>query len=220
MKSLGHHLSEWIRCNAWNDAVNAVILGLNVVSLNRKQFQHAYLERKFHPLRLLMKFAVMRFCVDVGFWLGHRVLHMPQFYWIHRRHHEHFRPGVPTNFHFAPLDLWIEAVFPITLGLVSLDLLKMPMARFELAAITTYIVWHESGSHCGKALPTVTYFPPLAPLYQLLLGEVDEENVKHHDVHHARLNCNYSIAIWPDIVMGTRVRDHKDQIADKTPRSK
>merc|ERR1712113_700345 len=79
-----------------------------------------------------------------------------------------------------------------------------------MGLVFAYILWHQVGSHCGKALPCVTYFPPLAPLYQLLIGPVDRNNVKHHDIHHARLNCNYSITIWPDVIMGTRLVDHRD----------
>merc|ERR1712087_55990 len=129
---------------------------------------------------------------------------------LHRKHHEHARPSLATNYHFDPIDFYIEAFLPLTAGLVTLDKLNLKPARFEMALMLSYIVWHAVGSHCGKPLPVVTWFPPLAPLYQLAFGA--EHGARHHDVHHARLNCNYSLAVWPDIVMGTRVKHHRDCI--------
>merc|ERR1712118_585627 len=87
--------------------------------------------------------------------------------------------------------------------------LSLQPGRFEQSLILNYIIWHAASGHVGKPLPCVTWFPPLAPLYQLALGPVDRDSIKHHDVHHARLDCNYSISVWPDILMGTRLADHR-----------
>jgi len=123
---------------------------------------------------------------------------------------------VATNFHFHPVDLFIEAVVPMALGRAALQAMTVQLTHFESNLISSYILWHEVGSHCGKPMPCVTYYPPLAPFYQLLLGNIDRNNVKHHDIHHAKLNCNYSISIWPDIVMGTRMVDHRSSVVSDT----
>jgi len=172
-----------------------------------RMFAHANPAKvKISPLGFMVKLAIVRVCVDVGFYLGHRALHHRSLYWVHRYHHSHYKPVIGTNFHFSPLDLLIEASLPVAFGLVTLDAIGLYSTTFEKSLLVGYIGWHEQGSHCAKPLPAVTYFPPFAPLYQLLLGPVDKHNVRHHDVHHSLLNCNYGITIWPDIVMGTRVQ--------------
>lgn len=189
------------------DLFDTTILAAATAMMTRKDFDHAWRNRRFYPLPFLVKLAVYRFFVDIGFWAGHRALHHPKLYWIHRWHHEHYRPTLLTNFHFHPLDLFIEAAFPVALALGALEVLQLTPTRFELNLLVGYGAWQEVGSHCAKPVPTVTYFPPLAPLYRLLLGDVDANMVKHHDLHHNLLNCNYGITIWPDMLMGTRVSD-------------
>mmetsp|Transcript_7715 Transcript_7715/g.14259 ORF Transcript_7715/g.14259 Transcript_7715/m.14259 type:complete len:377 (-) Transcript_7715:31-1161(-) len=202
------YVKEFCTCNVPVDFVNSLMLGSSIAAYSAKKFQSSFISRSFSPSKFLRALAIGRFCVDIGFWAGHRLLHHPKLYFLHRRHHGHHRPALITNFHFAPLDLWVEGVMPMVITLLVLDLLRVGTTRFEANLIVGYLLWHETGSHCGKPLPTVTFFPPLAPLYQLLLGPVDRDNIRHHDVHHARLNGNYGITIWPDIVMGTRLRDH------------
>lgn len=200
-----NYAKGWRSSNLPMDLVNSLAFGASVASLDPAAFQDLFVRNDFSPMAFLAKLWVGRVCVDAGFWAGHRALHHPRLYWLHRKHHEHHRPSLLTNAHFSPLDLWIEGALPLALAMVVLDALRMPLRRFELSLFAAYFAWHESGSHCGKPLPVITYFPPLAPVYQIALGPVDLGNVKHHDLHHALLNCNYGITIWPDIVMGTRV---------------
>merc|ERR1712151_485972 len=60
---------------------------------------------------------------------------------------------------------------------------------------------YEAGSHCGKALPCVSVFPPLSfiPWIDRTFGG----GVAHHHAHHRYVHCNYSIAAWPDRAFGT-----------------
>lgn len=162
---------------------------------------------RISPMLFLLKLFIMRVCVDIGFYTGHRMLHHRSLYWMHRYHHQHYKPMLASSFHFNPLDYITEAGIPVGLGFAALWVLGLQATLFEMNLLTGYISWHLQGSHCAKPLPTVTYFPPLAPLYQLLLGPVDIGNVCHHDLHHARLSCNYGISIWLDILMGTRHED-------------
>lgn len=205
---------EWIRCHMWIDIVNALSVGAQTAALAPNDFFIAQVKRDFSPAKFLLKFAIVRVWSDVGFWLGHRALHHPVLYnRLHRKHHEHSRPSLATNYHFDPIDFWIEAFLPLTAGLITLDKLGLKPVRFEASLMINYIIWHAVGSHSGKALPVVTWFPPLAPLYQLVTGP--EHGARHHDVHHARLNCNYSLSVWPDILFGTRLENHKDPIPGK-----
>eukprot|EP00747_Dinoflagellata_sp_TGD_P170379 gnl/TRDRNA2_/TRDRNA2_201791_c0_seq1.p1 gnl/TRDRNA2_/TRDRNA2_201791_c0~~gnl/TRDRNA2_/TRDRNA2_201791_c0_seq1.p1 ORF type:complete len:373 (+),score=25.11 gnl/TRDRNA2_/TRDRNA2_201791_c0_seq1:61-1179(+) len=205
-QSLGLLIRDYVRTNWLVDAVSTSLKFFIPKMLSRRLVPTS---EKFSPLAFIAKLAVMRVSVDIGFWLGHRALHHRSLYWMHRRHHEHHKPVLATNYHFHPVDLFIEAGFPILLGYTHLLLLGCPSSMLELHLFAGYIGWHEVGSHCGKPVPTISYFPPLAPLYQLILGDVDRNNVQHHDIHHARLNCNYSIVIWPDVVMGTRCSNRK-----------
>lgn len=223
---IGGHRPDWsllryckgfVSCNHPVDLFNSTVLANAIAQLSRGEMQKMFQERTFDPLKFMGKFTVMRLAVDIAFWLGHRALHHPSLYWLHRRHHEHSRPTVATNFNFHPVDLFIEGVIPILMGRIALESVKVPMSRFEANLMSAYVLWHEVGSHCGKPMPCVTYFPPLAPLYQLVLGNVDENNVKHHDIHHARVKGNYSIVVWPDIVMGTRILDHCEKAPEKVP---
>lgn len=83
----------------------------------------------------------------------------------------------------------------------------------------TYMNWYEIGSHSGKPVPTVTYFPPLAPLYNTLLGDVDKRNVEFHERHHNRLDQNYGITQWLDWLLGTHKIQPQSEI-DRTTKQK
>jgi hypothetical protein len=48
---------------------------------------------------------------------------------------------------------------------------------------SAYIVWYEVGSHSGKPVPTVSFFPPLSPLYNAI-WPIDRSNIKFHEVRH------------------------------------
>lgn len=203
--SLAYLVWDFVRSNLGQSVVSVATVSAAVALRGPQAFNQAVpaIDR-IKPMIFLFKLAIMRACVDIGFYFGHRALHHRSLYWIHRYHHQHYRPTLDTNFHFSPLDVFIEAGFPVFLGLSTLEILGFKNSLLEASLLVGFIGWHEQGSHCGKPLPTVTYFPPLAPLYQLILGPVDKDNVRHHDIHHARLNCNYGITIWPDALMGTR----------------
>ena len=91
-------------------------------------------------------------------------------------------------------------------------LLGVDFSPFEFFLIGTYLQWYEIGSHSGKPMPTVTYLPPLAPLYRLLLGDVDARNVAFHQAHHRHRNGNYGITQWLDYALGTALPvDEKEE---------
>lgn len=197
-------VKDYFRSSFLMEFFNALVLAVAATSFTLPKFEKRLPNRNFSALGFLVKFAVVRFLIDVAFYACHRTLHHRNLYWLHRRHHEHFKPTLDTNFHFHPVDIFIEASMPTLLGLGALEVAKVSFSKFEVILLVAYVTWHETGAHCGKPVPTVTYFPPLAPLYRLLLGNIDAHGVQHHDVHHALPNCNYGITIWPDNVFGTR----------------
>ncbi len=87
------------------------------------------------------------------------------------------------------------------LTLAALDFKTCVLDDFLLAA---YMNWYAIGSHSGKPVPTVSYFPPLRPLYQWVLGDVDARNVEFHERHHNKIHQNYGITQWIDMLVGTR----------------
>merc|ERR1712178_525371 len=89
------------------------------------------------------------------------------------------------------------------MGVGVLDALQVKIAGLEECLLATYFQWYEIGSHSGKAVPTVTLFPPLSPFYKWILGDVDKRNIEFHDQHHAQRNCNYGISQWLDHLLGT-----------------
>merc|ERR1711972_991487 len=117
--------------------------------------------------------AVARLVSDAAFYLVHRALHTRLLYRWHKRHHEHTATALLTNFHFSAVDLFLEGAAPLFVGLAALQALGAKVSQAEGILISTYIQWYEIGSHSGKPVPTVTLFPPLAPLYRRLFGNVD-----------------------------------------------
>lgn len=153
----------------------------------------------FRPLRFMFRLAWARVWVDVCFWLFHCVLHWKQVYPMHKKHHEHNRTQHTTNYHFAWYDLIIEGFLPGVASQVAYELTFGPIANAENELIFAFVLWHEISSHAGKALPTMSVFPPLSPFLQ----RWDDWNIWAHEMHHNVLKCNYSISWWFDHVAGT-----------------
>lgn len=198
-------LRRWLRCNF----IANIIAGGLVTLFNRRSKRPAF---SLQPLRFLVKLAISRVVVDLFFYTAHRALHTPMLYKIHKKHHQHIATGLPTNFQFTLLDLLIENFAPLFAAMFTLEVvMKNGCSPLEQGLLVGYIQWYEIGSHSGKPVPTVTYFPPLTLLYRLLLGNVDERNIEFHDKHHAYGNCNYGITQWCDHLFGTS----EDQVLEK-----
>lgn len=134
--------------------------------------------------------------------------HAPSSILVLRRHHEHFKTRIQTNFHFTVIDLFVEGFVPILVGMSVLSGYGVALSLFEASLIAIYINWYEIGSHSGKEMPTVSYFPPLSCLYNILLPllfdiDIDTGNVQFHETHHNLVRCNYGITQWCDILLGT-----------------
>jgi sterol desaturase/sphingolipid hydroxylase (fatty acid hydroxylase superfamily) len=71
----------------------------------------------------------------------------------------------------------------------------------------------EGGSHSGKEIPVVTWFPPLSPIVGYFTG-FDYRLIEYHTRHHQLYNCNYSISPWPDKLMGSYQMEYKTKKTD------
>jgi len=195
--------NEWLRCNLPTHLATASFIGLVLMGAPKDKYERLTKPRRFSLPKFLMKLAFVRLVSDVMFYLVHRALHSKRLYHLHKRHHEHTATALNTNFHFSVPDLFLEGFVPLLSGLAMLGNIGIKSSQLEGSLFTTYIQWYEIGSHSGKPVPTVTLFPPLAPLYRLVLGDVDARNIEFHDKHHVLRNCNYGITQWLDYLLGT-----------------
>jgi sterol desaturase/sphingolipid hydroxylase (fatty acid hydroxylase superfamily) len=198
-------ISDWVGCNFVTHNLIAALLTGCILPVDQETIDNLLKPSEVNLLTMLGKLAIVRVSADISFYVIHRALHSPTLYkWIHSRHHQHFNTRLQTNFHFTVADLFLEAFLPILVGLAVLLALGVEVTLFEFSVISLYIGWYEIGSHSGKPVPTVTYFPPLAVVYNSLLPfDIDANNVQFHETHHNLLRCNYGITQWCDIAMGT-----------------
>mmetsp|Transcript_3600 Transcript_3600/g.5212 ORF Transcript_3600/g.5212 Transcript_3600/m.5212 type:complete len:342 (+) Transcript_3600:1577-2602(+) len=201
-QTLKQVVMDYIRCNLVVNTVTSVFQAFlfRVFRASDNKFVNPVPKEKgFRALRFFFRVAWVRAMVDVGFYVGHYILHMKSMYPIHKKHHEHNKTQLTTNYHFSWQDLMIEGFVPFYMGLLSHEFLFGPIDEPEIAILAVYTFWFEIQSHAGKALPTMSLFPPLAPLLQ----KWDDWNCYFHEIHHNRLKCNFSISPWVDSLVGT-----------------
>ena len=153
----------------------ATAFGLTqLVALERADFDRivALSARPVFPdqaTHLLARLALVRLAVDVAFYLFHYALHTKLLFGpLHRRHHEHRSPHVWTNYHFTAVDLFVEGFAPFGVGLAVLELVGLRCSRLEYLLLLSHIMWYEIGSHAGKPVPVVSYFPPFSLAYNFV----------------------------------------------------
>jgi sterol desaturase/sphingolipid hydroxylase (fatty acid hydroxylase superfamily) len=96
----------------------------------------------YFSLSLCLKIAVFLIISEIGFSLGHIILHsyLP-FY--HRMHHCCIHPSYITNFIFHPFDLMLEFGTPI-LMILSANSILFNDNFAALCAVATLIAWYAS----------------------------------------------------------------------------
>lgn len=200
--TLSGMLYDFLSCNF---VVNLGIGFLDAGVLNsqgEKAKKRGLLNARFRPLLFLFKLFFLRVMTDFLFWAGHYLLHLRACYFIHKRHHEHNNVRLHTNYHFTAPDLAVEAVIPYLSSIITLTLLNPSLfysSRFETNVLGAYVLQLEVASHSGKAIPTMSVFPPLS----LFMREWDDWNSWFHATHHRLLKCNYSITPYWDWLFGT-----------------
>lgn len=201
-------LRSWLQANLPVHLIGGFAFA-KILMLLPDQDYEKLLKSRAAPFRLfpfLGKLFVVRFVADIVFYLVHRALHTKLLYFLHKRHHQHKATGLPTNFHFSTVDLILEGFLPLFSGILAVEQgLGLESSYIEIALFAAYTQWYEIGSHLGKPAPIVSYYPPIAPLYNALLGDIDRNNVQFHETHHNKVRCNYGITQWIDFLFGTAV---------------
>lgn len=194
---------EWIQTSVTASVILAA-LKVHVVPKDASSWTLGGDLKLIRFLPLAAKVAMMRTIVDVLFWVGHYAIHQKEYYYIHKRHHEHNHPHVLTNQHFSLLDLFIEAYIPIIVATGIFQGLGIKLTVLEEALVTGYVISLEAMSHSGKPMPTSSMCAPISFVYNWLMGlDMDRRNVEFHERHHNLLRCNYSITQWMDHLLGT-----------------
>jgi sterol desaturase/sphingolipid hydroxylase (fatty acid hydroxylase superfamily) len=93
--------SDWLSCNFIANLFTSTLSAFAIKSISETVWKNSQVVTPFRPLKFLAKLAIMRFVVDIFFYAGHRLLHTQPFYWLHKRHHQHFATSLSTNFHFS-----------------------------------------------------------------------------------------------------------------------
>lgn len=198
---------DWIRGNAILQIVGGGVLLGFIECLLPQSYADEISTTPFSFTKFLRNYGVFRVIADIVFYCAHRSLHqIPWLYRnIHKRHHEHYTTNLTTNFHFTALDLFLESALPLIAGIGFLrSALGWKMGRYEIHLMLTYVAWHETGTHLGKPLPTISTFPPLSILYTAFTNW-ERDSIEFHEVHHNRRHCNYGITQWIDYLMGSRM---------------
>lgn len=149
---------------------------------------------------LLGTFAAMFVWFEIWFYFTHRLMHLPQFFWIHKRHHESKVTDPWTSLSFSIPERLI-LVFGAT-GLPALATHFLPISGYGILAyfFTNYLLnvyghsnteWISPsalGRRGGQFLNTATY----------------------HALHHARYKGHYGLFTpYLDHLFETRFEDYE-----------
>uniref|UniRef100_A0A7S3LQB6 Fatty acid hydroxylase domain-containing protein n=1 Tax=Aplanochytrium stocchinoi TaxID=215587 RepID=A0A7S3LQB6_9STRA len=200
-QTFGEIFNDYLTCNLPLVIIGAFLEVLVFSKFREEARLKAPPSKHYQPLLFLVKLAWCRAVTDLVFWIGHYLMHKRENYWIHKRHHEHNKTKLTTNYHFDSRDLAIEAFIPFILSVATVQLVnpKLYISRLDQGMLFGYILGLEILSHVGKALPVMSILPPFSPL----LTYWDDWNVWFHETHHNLLKCNYSITPYWDCLFGT-----------------
>ena len=126
------------------------------------------------------------------FYWSHSTLHLPAFYWIHKKHHEYTRTVSIAAVYAHPIEYMFGNLLPSGMGVVLL----LPFTTVHFVTFMCWLVYRvfeAVDGHCGYdwTWGQLSFFPwRLRPEY--------------HDFHHSH-NCgNYGSMFWFwDALMGT-----------------
>jgi sterol desaturase/sphingolipid hydroxylase (fatty acid hydroxylase superfamily) len=136
-------------------------------------------------------FLTAIFLHDTWFYWIHRAMHLKGFFgWIHAEHH---RSVTPTPWSILSFDI-LETIPQF--GVFVIMVMFVPMHPAVLWAYLLFDSMVNAAGHCGYEI-----IPERQRTHWLLRYT---NAVTHHDLHHARFNCNYAqyFNIW-DRLCGT-----------------
>jgi sterol desaturase/sphingolipid hydroxylase (fatty acid hydroxylase superfamily) len=201
---------EWITVHVPARFLASYLMTSYMFNLDEETYLNA-VTQPFNPSLFLPKLLAIRIISDFAFYLIHYALHLRYlFSLIHKTHHEHVYTVLETNYHFSVADLVCEGFLPfftslqlLTMFFVYLGYPGLGMSRLDIQLCSTYVYWLEIGSHTGKEIPTLSFFPPLSIIYRYFYPDFDSHNVLFHESHHNLVTHNYGINRWTDQLFGT-----------------
>jgi sterol desaturase/sphingolipid hydroxylase (fatty acid hydroxylase superfamily) len=126
------------------------------------------------------------------FYLSHRILHNPKFYWVHKFHHEYNVTITYAAEYAHPIEHILVNLIPATLGSKLLALIY-PVHIFTIIIWITYRLMVAFDNHSGYAWNWAQ-----SHIFPFSAG------VKYHDFHHKANVGNYGgILSIIDILCGT-----------------
>ncbi len=142
-------------------------------------------------LIFIPKSFIFEIIFDFFHYVIHRMCHTyPLLYkLIHKKHHKFINPSSETAHYSSMIDQILTKTVPF---LITAYFLRLSI--FEFILYHVYKTYQEIAGHCGKHMNT-SNFPQFVWLPRLLGIEL---LTIHHDVHHYKVNYNYSkrFSLW------------------------
>lgn len=125
---------------------------------------------------MIVELAGLYLLSDLAFYGFHKLLHHPQFYKYHKKHHEIRAPVGFASLYMSVVDMYIGNMFPVAMPMVLLSTPLPTCYLWVFIVLFDTIVFDHSG------YKTVS---------------------EHHDRHHRFFNCNYGTTPLFDRLFGS-----------------
>lgn len=173
-----------VRLNFFKLIGNRIVLNfIGIVFINRNyDFLLAINPLEFVDSILIsaVKLLIGIFIAETITYWSHRMMHLPAFYKIHKKHHQYKDPVHIATF-------WVSGVEGILIFLI----VAIPIYAVKMDFVTAFFwyvisAYHGIHQHCGYDL--------LFPIFQLI--PFSNNASKMHHIHHRKNKFNYAI-YWP-----------------------
>lgn len=175
----------------------SVMVHILYVTIQKEQTRMYFSIKEYGWLYFIGSSVFSIVAYDTYFYWLHRFMHLKKvFPWIHKTHHLSHTPTPWAILAFDPLETILEfAIYPILIFL-------FPLHPVAVGIFAFYNIVLNTAGHIGFEIVPKSFFKH--PLLKFGL------TVTHHDMHHAKTNCNYGIYfnIW-DRIMKTNHPDYE-----------
>lgn len=176
------------------------LMGVGIYFLKSAGYTSIYTDvKEYGWWYLIGSFFFLTFLHDTYFYWTHRFMHHRNvFPLLHKVHHVSNNPTPWASLSFHPLEAIVE------IGIVPIAILFIPFHPLVLFLFAIWSLFFNVMGHLGYEL-----FPKgfvNHPIGRWL------NTSTHHNMHHARSNCNYGLYynFW-DTMMGTNAPDYKEK---------
>lgn len=130
-------------------------------------------------IRLFTEFFIVCFINDIFYYIFHRIVHFPQFYWIHKDHHSYRKNSFALVNHYLLSSEICIFIIPATIGPILL--------QSHIYIVWMYMIWTNftgTYGHSGYNFKLLNIFI----------------NPTDHDNHHKYPKTNFSTGFFYSIV--------------------